>query len=274
MIAPMRSPALIVKNVERRFGGVRALAGVDFDVEAGEFAGLIGPNGSGKSTLVNVITRMVDADSGSITLSGVEILQLKPHLVADVGLTRTYQHIRLTKELTMRENVAAGLLFRHQRAFGAFTRLWADIGMTRRAALSTAESILDLMEVPTASRSRLPKEVPFTIQRRTEIARALVASPKVVLLDEPAAGMNPAEVIDLGAILSVANRELRVAIVLIEHNMDLVMRVAQRITVINRGVCIASGTALEVRNDPVVIEAYLGTRSAHGGRNLDRTHLQ
>jgi branched-chain amino acid transport system ATP-binding protein len=170
--------------------------------------------------------------------------------------------------------VAAGLLFRHQRAFGALTRLWADIGITRRAALAKAESTLDLMEVPTASRSRLPKEVPFTIQRRTEIARALVATPKVVLLDEPAAGMNPAEVVDLGAILSVANRELCVAIVLIEHNMDLVMRVAQRITVINRGVCVASGTALEVRNDPVVIEAYLGTRSAHGGRSLDRIHLQ
>ncbi|MFT4067819.1 ABC transporter ATP-binding protein [Paraburkholderia sp.] len=258
--APGRGPLLSVEQVRLSFGGVKALAGVDFDVRAGEIVGLLGPNGSGKSTLVNVITRMVDPDAGRVTFDGADITHVRPYRVADRGIGRTYQRVRLTEELTLRENAAAGMLFRYQRRFGALTRLWFDARASNHAACAAADEVLDLMKVPESLRASLPKAVPFSMQRRTEIARALVASPKLVLLDEPAAGMNPAEVDEFATLLTAANRRFGVAIVLIEHNMDFVMRMVERITVINRGARIACGTTDEVRNDPAVIEAYLGAR--------------
>ncbi|WP_454688918.1 ABC transporter ATP-binding protein [Achromobacter aloeverae] len=258
-------PILQVDQVRRSFGRVKALDGVDFEVNAGEMVGLLGPNGSGKSTLVNVITRMIDAQSGSVRVDGADITRVRAHLIADHGVGRTFQRLRLTEELTLQENAATGLLFRHERPAGALLRLWCDTGAVRRRALAAASDALDLMAVPPSERARLPRETPFAIQRRTEIARALVGGPKLVLLDEPAAGMNPAEVAELAVLLETANRELGVAIVLIEHNMELVMRMAQRITVINRGVRIACGTTSEIRNDPAVIEAYLGTRGESTG---------
>jgi branched-chain amino acid transport system ATP-binding protein len=254
------APILSARGVQRRFGGVQALAGVDLDVAAGSLVGLIGPNGSGKSTLVNVITRMIDADAGRIVVDGADITNVRRHLAADFGVARTYQRLRLNTELSLQENAATGALFRLQRPLGALARLWVDVKSSRRAVLGKADTVLDLMKVPVAVRNKLPKEVPFSLQRRTEIARALVASPKVVLLDEPAAGMNPAEVLELGELLATANRQLGVAIVLIEHNMEFVMRIVERITVINRGQRIASGTPAEIRKDPAVVEAYLGTR--------------
>ncbi|MFT3819316.1 MAG: ABC transporter ATP-binding protein [Rubrivivax sp.] len=260
MGATASAPVLAVQQVQRRFGGVQALAGVDFEVGAGQLVGLIGPNGSGKSTLVNVITRMIDADAGRVVVDGRDITHVRPHLVADLGVARTYQRLRLTGELSLRENAASGALFRLQRATAGLARLWLDLGSPRRTVFAAADAALDLMKVPAAMRDRLPKEVPFSLQRRTEIARALVASPKVVLLDEPAAGMNPAEVAELGQLLIAARSQLGVAIVLIEHNMEFVMRVVERITVINRGQRIAFGTPHEIRNDPAVVEAYLGTR--------------
>ncbi|MGE4238837.1 ABC transporter ATP-binding protein [Ramlibacter sp.] len=256
----MSVPILQVEQVHRRFGGVKALAGVDFEVNAGELVGLIGPNGSGKSTLVNVITRMIDSDAGRVVVDGADLTRVAPHRVADFGVARTYQRLRLNPELTLQENAATGVLYRHQRPFASALRLWFDVRSTRDAALAQADAALDLMKVPAAVRGKLPKEVPFSLQRRTEIARALVAKPKVVLLDEPAAGMNPAEVVELGELLAAANRQLGVTVVLIEHNMEFVMRVVQRITVINRGERIATGTPAEIRNNPAVVEAYLGTR--------------
>jgi branched-chain amino acid transport system ATP-binding protein len=254
---------LVVDKVHRSFGGVTALDGVEFELRPGELAGLIGPNGSGKSTLCNVITRMIDADGGRVTVGGADITRLPRHLVADAGVARTYQRLRLTGELTLLENASSGLLFRRQRQLGALARLWGDPGSERRAILAAGGAALELMKVPRAAWDRLPKEAPFSLQRRTEIARALVASPKVVLLDEPAAGMNPAEAVELAELIRQANRESGTAVVLIEHNMDFVMRIVERITVINRGRRIAFGTPSEIRSNPAVIEAYLGARAGH-----------
>jgi ABC-type branched-subunit amino acid transport system ATPase component len=260
--SPAPRPILAASGIQRRFGGVQALAGVDLSVEAGALVGLIGPNGSGKSTLVNVITRMIDADAGRVMVDNADITRVRPHLAVDAGVARTYQRLRLNTELTLRENAATGALFRLQRPFGSLFRLWVHAKSSRRKLLGAAESMLDLMKVPPSVRDRLPKEVPFSFQRRTEIARALMASPKVMLLDEPAAGMNPAEVVELGDLLVAANRQMGMAIVLIEHNMEFVMRIVESITVINRGQHIASGTPAEIRNNPDVVEAYLGTRGA------------
>jgi branched-chain amino acid transport system ATP-binding protein len=196
-----------------------------------------------------------------VTVDGADITHVRPYQVADFGVARTYQRLRLNAELTLRENAATGFLFRFQRPFASLFRLWASIHSTRGAAMAAGDAALDMLKVPVALRGKLPREVPFSIQRRTEIARAFVAKPKIVLLDEPAAGMNPAEVVELGALLQAANQQLGITILLIEHNMEFVMRIVQRITVINRGMRIAQGTPAEIRGNAAVIEAYLGTRA-------------
>jgi ABC-type branched-subunit amino acid transport system ATPase component len=256
------SPLLEVSGIERSFGGVRALRGMDLSVAQGECSALIGPNGSGKSTLVNVVTRMVDAEAGSVRLAGSDITRIRKHRVASQGVARTFQHVRLIPELTLRENAAAGAIHRGLRAFGSELRGFVN-GRIKRADHAAVEAALDLMEVPSRLRDRAPREVPFAVQRHTEMARAMASSPRLVLLDEPAAGMNPAEVKVLLRLVGAIN-EAGVAIVVIEHNMDFVMQAARTITVINRGARIAHGPAEEVRRDPAVIEAYLGTRRANG----------
>ena len=256
------APLLELNGIERSFGGVRALRGMDLTVAEGECSALIGPNGSGKSTLVNVVTRMVDAEGGSVRLGGTDITRIRKHRVADHGVARTFQHVRLIPQLTLRENAAAGAVFRGLRGIGSELRGFVN-GRIKRTDHATVENALDLMEVPAGLRDRAPREVPFAIQRHTEMARALASSPRLVLLDEPAAGMNPAEVKVLLRLVKAIN-EAGVAIVVIEHNMDFVMQAASTITVINRGARIAHGPADEVRRDPAVIEAYLGSRRANG----------
>jgi ABC-type branched-subunit amino acid transport system ATPase component len=252
-------PILEVRGVERSFGGVRALQGMDLTLARGETSALIGPNGSGKSTLVNVITRMVDADRGTVFVDGVDVTHVRRDLIARHGVSRTFQHIRLIPELTLRENAAAGAVFRDLARPGGELRSWATSFRGARSALAAADEALDLMEVPRAARERTPRAAPFALQRQTEMARALAGRPKVVLLDEPGAGMNPAEVAVLLRLLGAIRGE-GIAVLLIDHNMDFVMRAAGRIAVLNRGVRIAFGDADEVRRDPAVIEAYLGSQ--------------
>lgn len=258
----MSVPLLEVEGVSRSFGGVHALQGMSLSVAEGESAALIGPNGSGKSTLVNVVTRMVDAEAGAVRVGGVDVTRARKHRVAAHGIARTFQHVRLIPELTLRENAAVGAIHRDLGTVRGTVRSFLS-GRLGKADRAVAEQALDLMEVPASVRDRNPDAVPFALQRQTEIARALSASPRLVLLDEPAAGMNPAEVAMLLRLLRAVNAA-GIATLLIEHNMEFVMQAADRITVINRGTRIAHGTAQEVRRDPAVVEAYLGARRAGG----------
>ena len=258
-------PILSVQRVGRSFGGVQALRDMDLEVQDGESAALIGPNGSGKTTLVNVITRMVDAETGTVSVAGVDVTREKPHRIAARGVARTFQHVRLIPNLSLRENALVGAIHLELNRFGGATRAWLRGGSGSKATIAAADAALDMVEVPDVIRDALPREVSFAMQRHTEIARALASRPRLLLLDEPAAGMNPAEVKTLLRLLSTIRETLGAATLLIDHNVEFVMRAASRVTVINRGIQIASGPANVVRQDPAVIEAYLGTRRGSAG---------
>ncbi len=254
-------PLLDVQDVERSFGGVKALQRMNLTVQPGESAALIGPNGSGKSTLVNVISRMVDVEKGSVVIDGVEVSRVRASSIASHGVARTFQHVRLVPELTLRENAASGGLHQQLARRGGRLRSWVAGAARWTSDPAGVEAALDLMEVPLELRDRVPGAASYAAQRHTEVARALVSEPRLLMLDEPVAGMNPAEV---GTFLRLMRKinEAGIATLLIDHNIDFVMKAATNVTVINRGQRIASGSADSVRRDPAVVEAYLGARHA------------
>ena len=230
-------PLLELENVTRRFGGILALDDVSFDAAAGEIVGLIGPNGAGKTTAFNVITRLYDPDDGDVRFDGESLLGTPPHRVIRRGIARTFQNVALFPTMSVRENVLVGT---HAR--------------------SGARSVDDLLEyvslVPVAR--RVARGLPYGTLKRVEIARALAAAPRLLLLDEPAGGLNHEEVVALGDFVCGLRREFELTILLVEHHMGLVMSVADRVHVLDFGRVIASGTPDEVRADPAVVEAYLG----------------
>ncbi len=235
---------LELKDVSVTFGGVRALDGVSLEVEAGTVLGLIGPNGAGKTTLINAVTGLVRAGSGSIRLGGTALERLPQHRVARAGISRTYQNIRLFGALSILENLRAG-------AFAQPTPLDA----------AAARALLESVSMQETDLARRAGTLPYGEQRRLEIARALAARPRIVLLDEPAAGMNPRETQALrGLIRGLAERGI--GVLLVEHDMPLVSAVSDRIVVLNFGRVIASGTPAEIARNPAVIEAYLGSGAA------------
>jgi len=247
---------LTAKDISKRFGGVQALTDVAFTINHGEIYGLIGPNGAGKTSLFNVLTGIYEPDGGSFVFDGEPLNRLKPNEVAERGIARTFQNIRLFQNLSAVENVMIG---RHVRTkAGVFGAVFRDKGtLAEETAIEKrAYELLDYVGVVKRAND-LAKHLAYGDQRRLEIARALATEPKLLALDEPAAGMNATETQALKRLLEDIRRD-GITILLIEHDMKLVMSVCDRVLVLDYGKKIAEGTAAAVQNDPTVIAAYLG----------------
>ena len=231
---------LSVEHVTRRFGGIVAVDDVSLDVNEGEIVGLIGPNGAGKTTMFNLITRLYKPDEGEIAFEGESLLKTPPHGIVKRGIARTFQNVELFSSMTVLEHVLVG---RHARRGRGARELVEYVGLTGLAHHQAAG-------------------LPYGTQKRVELARALASGPRLLLLDEPAGGLNHEEVEELGSLLRGLRDDFDLTLLLVEHHMGLVMSVADRVHVLDFGQLIASGTPAEVQGDEAVIEAYLGTVDA------------
>ncbi|HFI0853074.1 ABC transporter ATP-binding protein [Streptococcus suis] len=248
---------LEVKDLTKNFGGLTAVGDVTMELHEGELVGLIGPNGAGKTTLFNLLTGVYEPSEGTITLAGTLLNGKAPSKIASLGLGRTFQNIRLFKNMTVLENVLIGL-GNHGKAevFASFFRLPAFY-KNEESLKTKAMELLKIFDLD-GDADTLAKNLPYGQQRRLEIVRALATEPKILFLDEPAAGMNPQETAELTQLIRKIKEEFNITIMLIEHDMSLVMEVTERIYVLEYGRLIAHGTPAEIRSNKRVIEAYLG----------------
>ena len=253
----MSAPVLEANALNKRFGGLTAVSAFSVTLNAGEIVGLIGPNGAGKTTVFNLLTGVYKPDTGTIELNGANIAHLSPDRVTACGMARTFQNIRLFKDMTVLENVKVGFQTRLKTGlFSSILRLRSFREEEQRIEHDALE-LLNLLGLGVQV-SSLSRNLPYGQQRKLEIARALATSPKVLLLDEPAAGMNDSESAGLRELLVQIRERFNLTLLLIEHDMPFVMGLVKRLLVLDHGAILAQGTPEEVRGNPAVIEAYLG----------------
>jgi branched-chain amino acid transport system ATP-binding protein len=247
-----------VQAVGVRFGGIVALDGVSFMVPERHVVGLIGPNGAGKTTLFNCVSRLYECDQGDILFAGRSLLGVARHRVAALGIGRTFQNLALFRSLSVLENVMVGYHCRTRGGFFANALRLPRAGREDRAAAEKAHALVALLGLGPVAR-KLVSELPFGTQKRVELARALAAEPRLLLLDEPASGLNHEEVGELAGVIRDVRERLSLTVLLVEHHMGLVMAVSDRVVALNFGRVIAAGVPAEVREHPEVVSAYLGS---------------
>ncbi|EFY02113.1 ABC transporter ATP-binding protein [Streptococcus dysgalactiae subsp. dysgalactiae] len=248
---------LEVKQLSKHFGGLTAVGDVTMALEVGELVGLIGPNGAGKTTLFNLLTGVYEPSEGTITLNGQLLNGKSPDKIASLGLSRTFQNIRLFKNMTVLENVLIGLANQGKSHFWTSLLRLPKFYQTEASLKEEALSLLARFQLEGEAET-LAKNLSYGQQRRLEIVRALATKPKILFLDEPAAGMNPQETAELTALIRQLQTDFGITIILIEHDMSLVMEVTERIYVLEYGRLIAHGSPQDIKNNPRVIETYLG----------------